>query len=200
MWSPWPSGGRSSPARRAGWPLCPCIGTPPARAGRRDIEPAPPLPFQPLRGRNLGQLRPQDRHDRLAPVVPQRRAEGVLDPAAAAPRCPAGLDHPLPARGGVGDALGQQRLALALAGHTARFAVVARGRVEQARILAQPRDHRHSGTQPVQQSSRAANSPSMTATMGRPCSQRWSASSIRRAHSVTVRWRRPCRSDQALLG
>jgi hypothetical protein len=26
------------------------------------------------------------------------------------------------------------------------------------------------------------------------------ASSIKRAHSVTVRWRCPCRSDQALLG
>ncbi len=31
-------------------------------------------------------------------------------------------------------------------------------------------------------------------------SQRWMASSIKRAHSVTVRWRFPCLSDQALLG
>ena len=36
--------------------------------------------------------------------------------------------------------------------------------------------------------------------MVRPGSQRRKVSSTRRAHSVTVRWRRPWRSDHALLG
>ncbi len=49
-------------------------------------------------------------------------------------------------------------------------------------------------------SSKAANSPSITATMGRLGSQRLKVSSTMRAHSVTGRWRRPWRSDHALLG
>jgi len=49
-------------------------------------------------------------------------------------------------------------------------------------------------------SSSAANSPSMTATMARPGNQRRIVSSTKRAHSVTVRWRSPWRSDHALLG
>jgi hypothetical protein len=40
----------------------------------------------------------------------------------------------------------------------------------------------------------------MTATMARSGNQRRMASSARRAHAVTGRWRRPCCSDHALLG
>jgi hypothetical protein len=40
----------------------------------------------------------------------------------------------------------------------------------------------------------------MTATIGRSGSQRRRTSSTWRAHAVTGRWRRPWRSDQALLG
>jgi hypothetical protein len=46
----------------------------------------------------------QDRHDRLAGVMPQCRAGGIFDPALATPGRSAGLDNPLPSGCGIGDA------------------------------------------------------------------------------------------------
>ena len=94
---------------------------------------------------------PQDWHNRLAPVMPQRRAGGIFNSARAAPGGPAGLHDPQPARGRVGNARGQQHLARAFAGGTAGLVLVVRWRVEQARIFAHLRDDRHGRAKRVQQ-------------------------------------------------
>lgn len=66
-------------------------------------------------------------------MVPQRRTMGVFDPARPAPGGSARLDDALPTRGRVGDARGEPRLALSLAGIAP---VLARRWVEQAGVLA----------------------------------------------------------------
>lgn len=83
-------------------------------------------------------------------MVPQRGAVRVFDPATPAPRRPARLDDPLPARGWVGNTRGERGLARALAGGTAWLVFVGR-RVEQARVLPHTGDDHHRGAERIEQ-------------------------------------------------
>lgn len=93
---------------------------------------------------------PEDGHDRLALVVPQRRSGGIVDPVAGAPPGSAWLSRPVPD----GNLVGQTDPQAGLAG---AFHYLPQGqgrvwwRIEQAGIQAQPSDRDHVQADGVEQ-------------------------------------------------